>query len=225
MPVEAILVTDAEIDHTLGTVLLREGGHLSLYVTAAVQAVLEHDSRVLPLTRAFAEVSITSLPLGASVVLRDRDGAASGLVAEAFAVPGGPPRFATSSAEGHTIGIELRAEAGGGTCAFVPGCGDLCPALLDRLARADVLLFDGTFWSDDEMITLGLSDRTARQMDHLPMSGPGGSLEQLARLPCRHRIYTHINNTNPALVEHSAERALIEQAGLIVGMDGLRIEV
>ena len=95
-------------------------------------------------------------------------------------------------------------------------------ALLARLARADLLLFDGTFWTDDEMIRLGLSERTARQMDHLPVSGPDGSLARLAGLPCRHLVYTHINNSNPMLIEDSEERRLVTQAGLVVGDDGMR---
>jgi len=119
----------------------------------------------------------------------------------------------------------LRDEEGGSVCAFVPACGDLNAALLERLAQADLLLFDGTFWTDHELIALGIGDRTARQMDHLPISGPDGSLEQLGKLPCRHRIYTHINNTNPMLVEGSPERALVEQAGLIVGVDGLQFNL
>ena len=116
----------------------------------------------------------------------------------------------------------LREKATGKACAFVPGCGDLDAALLERLAAADALLFDGTFWTDDELIALGIGERTARSLDHLPIAGRGGSLEQLAPLPCRHRIYTHINNTNPILLEHSPERAIVTQSGMIVGVDGLR---
>ena len=111
------------------------------------------------------------------------------------------------------------------TCAFVPGCGELEPAILDRLTRADVLLFDGTFWHDDELIVAGIGTRTARELDHVPISGPGGSLEQLARLPCRYRVYTHINNTNPILLERSPERTAVVRAGLTVGYDGLHITI
>ena len=219
------MFTDAELDHTLGLVLLREARHLPLYTTAAICAMLERDSRLLPVTRAFAEVPVTELLLDTLQVLRYRDGSGSGLSAEAFAVPAGPPRFATSHDVGHTVGIALRDEERGRVCAFVPACGHLDAPLLDRFAQADLLLFDGTFWTDDELIALGIGDQTARQMDHLPISGPGGSLEQLGRLPCRHRIYTHINNTNPVLVENSPERALVEQAGLTIGVDGLKVNL
>lgn len=225
VPIEGVLLTDAELDHTLGLVLLREGRHLPVYATAAVCAMLERDSRILPVTRAFADVPVTELLLDTPQALRYRDGSRSGMSVEAFAVPAGPPRFARSHDTGHTVGMVLRDEDRGTTCAFVPACGHLTAPLLERFARADVLLFDGTFWTDDELIALGIGDRTARQMDHLPISGPDGSLEQLARLPCAHRIYTHINNTNPVLVEHSPERALVEAAGLRIGVDGLEINL
>ena len=92
-----------------------------------------------------------------------------------------------------------------------------------RLAEADILLFDGTFWDDDELKGLGISQRTAREMDHLPIGGPDGSLARLATLPCRHKVYTHINNTNPVLLERSPERAAVVAAGLQVGFDGLQL--
>ena len=225
VPIEGVVLTDAEIDHSLGIVLLREARHLPLYATKAVQSVLDDASRILPVTRAFSTVPSTVLPLDNEVELRHRDGASSGLSVEAFNVPAGPPQFALEAPEGHTVGLLLREPRHGRVCAIVPGCGGLTPALLARLAQADILLFDGTFWSDDEPIALGISSRTAREMDHLPIGGPGGSLEQLAALPCRHRVYTHINNTNPVLLERSPERAAVVQAGLTVGYDGLQFTV
>lgn len=222
-PIEGVLLTDAEIDHTLGIVLLREARRLPVYATPAVQSILESDSRLLPMTRAFSEVPVTALPLCTPVPLRYRDGCASGIVAEAFPVPAGPPRFASCEDEGHTVGLMLHEEATGRTCAFVPGCGDLDAALLDRFTNADALLFDGTFWENDELIASGIGDRTAREMDHVPIAGLGGSLERLAALSCPHRIYTHINNTNPILLERSRERETVTRTGLIVGFDGLRL--
>jgi pyrroloquinoline quinone biosynthesis protein B len=223
VPLEGVILTDAELDHTLGIVLLREARHLPIYATSAVQSILEHDSRVLPTTRAFSEVPVTELVLNARVPLRYRDGSDSGLSVEAFPVPAGPPRFARSDVQGHTVGLMLREETTGTVCAFVPGCGDLDVPLLARLAEADALLFDGTFWTDDELMAAGIGKRTARQMDHLPIAGAGGSLERLATLPCAHKIYTHINNTNPILLEHSPERASVTRTGAIVGVDGLHL--
>lgn len=220
-PVEAILPTDAELDHTLGIPLLREGRRVRLYGTRAVLEVLNHDSRIVPVTHAFARVTLEELTLDAPLELRYDDGAGAGLLATAFAVPGDPPRFARRDLPGHTVGLLVTDTRTGGCLAFVPGCGALDDALLSRLARADLLLFDGTFWTDDEMIRLGLSDRTARQMDHQPVSGPGGSLELLAGLPCRHRVFTHINNSNPMLIEDSPERQAVVAAGFTVGDDGM----
>ena len=224
-PVEGVVLTDAELDHTLGLVLLREARFLQVAATQSVRSILENDSALLRVTRAFAEVRTVDLPVGRAMPLDYRDGCPSGLSVTAFLVPAGPPRFATDGKAGHTIGLLIGDEATGGTCAFVPGCGELDESLVERLRAAELVLFDGTFWSDGELIGLGISDRTARQMDHLPISGPGGSLERLAELPSRQRVYTHINNTNPMLIEDSPERALVERRGVVVGEDGMRFSL
>jgi pyrroloquinoline quinone biosynthesis protein B len=203
-------------------VLLREGGFLQVYATPAVQGILEDDSRLVPVTRAFAEVRLEELPIGRSTSLSYRDGCPSGLTVSGFAVPAGPPRFARGEHPGHTVGLLIRDEATGGTCAFVPGCGGLEQSLLDLLEQAELVLFDGTFWTDDELIALGIGRRTAREMDHVPVSGRDGSLERLAALRSRYRVYTHINNTNPMLIEDSPERREVERRGLTVGADGMR---
>lgn len=223
-PVEGVVVTDAELDHTLGLVLLREAGFLQVAATPAVRTILERDSALLRVTRAFAEVRTVDLAVDRPASLDYRDGCPSGLSVTAFPVPAGPPRFATAEEEGHTVGLMIRDEATGGSCAFVPGCGGLDDALLGRLAAAELVLFDGTFWRDDELIALGISARTARQMDHLPVGGSGGSLERLETLRSR-RVYTHINNTNPMLIEDSPERTEVERRGLVVGADGMRFSL
>jgi pyrroloquinoline quinone biosynthesis protein B len=224
-PVEGLVLTDAELDHTLGLVLLREARYLQVAATPAVTEILTHDSALLRVTTAFAEVRTHDLEPDRPCLLSYRDGCPTGLSVTAFPVPAGPPRFASREREGHTVGLFLQDEATGRTCAFVPGCGGLDDGLLARLGGAEVVLFDGTFWSDDELIRLGISDRTARQMDHLPISGPGGSLERLAALPSKKRVYTHINNSNPILVEDSAERAEVERRGVVVGADGMHFSL
>ena len=221
-PVEGVVLTDAELDHTLGIVLLREGRLLQVAATAAVREILEHDSRLLPTTRAFADVRTTELIPGRPTVLVYRDGCPSGITAAPFAVPAGPPRFASGEHPGHTVGLVLRDDVTGGVAVYAPGSGGIDGTVRDALAEAELILFDGTFWTDEELILLGIADRTARQMDHLPISGPGGSLEQLAALGQRRCVYTHINNTNPILLERSPERAEVERRGLEVGYDGMR---
>lgn len=225
VPVDGVIATDAELDHTLGLALLREARALDVYATRAVHETLECDSHLLPVIRAFADITVHELPLDGCTELTDREGRASGLVVEPFAVPGDAPRFARHERPGHTVGLTIRDTATGGSCAFVPGCGGFDDALFDRLARVDVLLFDGTFFTDDEMPALGLSDRTARAMGHVPVSGDDGSLARLAELPCREKVYTHINNTNPMLIDDSAQRAMVEAAGVRVGEDGMSCEL
>jgi len=222
VPLEGIVLTDAELDHTLGIVLLREARRLHLAATDAVRRVIEHDSRLLAVTRAFADVSVEEMVPDRELGLCYGDGTMSGLRVTCFPVPAGPPRFASEERPGHTVGLVVGDERTGRSCAFVPGCGGLDDGLMDRLGATDLVLFDGTFWTDDELIGLGIGERTAREMDHLPVSGPDGSLERLRRLPSEHRVYTHINNTNPMLIEDSPERALVERAGLRIGVDGMR---
>ena len=108
---------------------------------------------------------------------------------------------------------------------YAPGLAEVDAAVLDAMATSDCVMVDGTFWTDDEMIGLGLSKKRARDIGHLAQSGPGGMIEQLARLP-RHvrRILIHINNTNPILDEASPQRAILSAAGIEVAFDGMEIE-
>ncbi len=223
VPIEGVVTTDAELDHTLGIALLREARSLQLWSTRAVHDVLEEDSRVLPVTRAFAEVTWRELPLYGRRPLLLRDGTPSGLEVEAFAAPGDPPRFARRDLPGHTVGLDIR-DGTGQRCVFLPGCGAVDQALEARLATAALVLFDGTFWSEDELVALGISDRPASAMGHLAMSGPGGSLARLAGVGGQ-RVYTHINNSNPVLIENSTERRAANEAGWTVGDDGMRFQL
>jgi pyrroloquinoline quinone biosynthesis protein B len=225
VPLEGIVLTDAELDHTLGISLLREARKLQLYSTAAVRSILDRDSRILPVTQAFAEVTVTEMPLETRLPLRYRDGQTSDISVQAFEVPAGPPRFAPEAGMGHTVGLTLRDEVSGGSCTFIPGCGALEGMLLNRLENTDLLLFDGTFWADDELIRLGISDRRALQMDHLPVSGEDGSLVRLTGLQRPVKVYTHINNTNPMLIEDSPERGMVERAGIRVAADGMSFTI
>jgi pyrroloquinoline quinone biosynthesis protein B len=227
-PVEGIVLTDAELDHTLGITLLREARAMQLWATRGVLDILSEDSRLLPVTQAFADMPVTELAAGRAAPLTARDGSSAGLTVEAVPVAGDPPRFARRDTRGHTSAVIVREPATGGACAFVPGCAALDDALLATLAAANLVFFDGTCWSDDEMITLGVSDRTATAMGHVPISGARGSLERLRPLAAGGRtrvVYTHLNNTNPVLLDGSAERRAVEAAGITVGADGMTFPV
>jgi pyrroloquinoline quinone biosynthesis protein B len=120
---------------------------------------------------------------------------------------------------GSTVGILLL--SGGRRVAYVPGCAAPSPTLAERIDGADLLLFDGTLFGDDEMITSGVGTKTGRRMGHMPMSGPGGSMATLASARVGRRVFVHINNTNPALIEGSSERRAVEASGWTVAHDGM----
>jgi pyrroloquinoline quinone biosynthesis protein B len=224
MPVDGILLTDAELDHTLGLVLLRESRRLHVHCTNAVRRTLECDSALLAVTRAFAEVEVTELLLD-TVLSLTAAGEPSGLTVEAFLVAGEPPRFASTDERGHTVGLLIRCDRGG-AMAYLPGCAELDDGLLARLAGVPLVIVDGTFWRDDELVRLGLSHRSAKQMGHLPIGGDDGSLARLRALGSATTVvYAHVNNSNPVLVESSPERRAIEDAGHLVGEDGMQITV
>ena len=107
---------------------------------------------------------------------------------------------------------------------FIPGAAAVTAAMMERIARADVVLFDGTLFRDDEMIVTGTGTKTGRRMGHMPVGGPDGTLAALAGL-ARRRILIHINNTNPILIEGSPQRRAVEAAGFEVAEDGMRIEL
>ena len=131
--------------------------------------------------------------------------AGSSLVVEPFATGGDAPRYLGPDAELEASGFAFRDS--GGTVTYVPGLARLDDGVLARLAASDLVLVDGTFWHDDDLARLGISDRTARDMGHTPLAGPGGTLEALAGLERPRKVLVHINNTNPILLEDSAERA------------------
>ena len=108
---------------------------------------------------------------------------------------------------------------------YLPGAQELTASVRAHLEGCACLLFDGTCWQDDELIRLGIAQKTSRDMGHLPISGADGSLKQLAPLPIERKIYIHINNTNPILLEDAPERRIVEEHGLEVAADGLELEI
>lgn len=219
-PLRGVLLTDAEIDHTLGLVLLREGGGVHLHATAATERTLRDGTGLLPTLERFCPVGTTEVVPGVEHDL-------GGLVYRAFEVPTGKhDRFGVAEGmPGRVVGYRFTDPATGRYAVHLPGVQELTPAVLDEIAGADLLLVDGTTWHDDELVRLGLGTRTAHEMGHLHVGGRGGSLETLSRLGPRRVVYVHVNNTNPILLDDSRERAEVERAGFTVGTDGLDLEV
>ena len=227
-PLGAVILTDGEIDHTLGLLLLREGAaKLPVYAPAGVAALLGDQWPLYRVLSAYSGVEARPLEEGRPIALTDRAGVAFGIACSATAVARRPPRYAAAApAAAWDVGLRLTDQRTGGTLAYVPTAGAIDDAVRRVAGGADLLLFDGTFWSDDELrVAGGVDAPTAREMGHLPVGGPGGSLELLPRLPVKRTVLVHINNTNPLLCRSSSERAQVEAAGIVVGEDAMEFEL
>src|SRR5579862_9787091 len=204
-PIAAVVLTGAEIDQTAGLLSLRERSPFTLYATAATLAAIADN----PMFTALAAGVVARR----AVVPGERFALGYDIEAELFIVPGKVPLYLegddpdTASESAANVGVEIF--SGTARLAFVPGAAAITPAVMQRLARADVVFFDGTLFSDDEMIATGTGEKTGRRMGHMPLDGPDGSLAALDGLRAR-RIFVHINNTNPILIEGSLERARVE---------------
>jgi pyrroloquinoline quinone biosynthesis protein B len=148
----------------------------------------------------------------------------SSLTVERFETGGDAPRYLDGyGVQLEASGFVFRDATSGGVVTYVPGLARLDDGVLGRLGASDVVLVDGTFWRDDELAMLGISTRSARDMGHLPLCGPDGTLAALERLERPRKVLVHINNTNPILLEDSAERDAVRGAGVEVAYDGLEI--
>ena len=221
-PIAGVLLTDAEIDHTAGLLLLREANSpVRVFGSAEVGHALRHAFPVLTILERYCGVEWQALIPGCSTPL-----AGSSLTVEPFLVGGDAPRYLGSSDAGfQATGFVFSDRDRGGVVTYVPGLGRLDDEVLTRFAASDLVLVDGTFWSDDELTALGLSTRSARDMGHVPLSGPAGTLEALARLERPRKALVHINNTNPILLKDSPEHAAVRRANVEVAYDGLEIEL
>jgi pyrroloquinoline quinone biosynthesis protein B len=224
-PIEGVLITNADLDHTLGLMLLREGEKLRVHATQNVREALTEGISFQPVLESFCGTEWIEPPVAPEPLLL-RDGSASGLMYQAVPLTGKPPRFMkTKTTEGNVIGYQITDIKTGGRLLFLPDMASLNETVLRWLPQCDALLFDGTFWSETEMRDQGLGTLCAADMGHAPISGATGSLNVLAQLKVRHKIYTHINNTNPILIEDSTEAAAVRAAGCVVGRDGISLEI
>jgi pyrroloquinoline quinone biosynthesis protein B len=222
LPIAGVLLSDAEIDHTAGLLLLRESqAPVTVFGDRGVEQALRRGYPVLEILERYCGVEWQTLTLEHA---RPLEG--SSLTVEPFETGGDAPRYLDGSdVELQASGFVFRDGASGGVVTYAPGLARLDDGVLGRLAASDVVLVDGTFWLDDELARLGISERSARDMGHLPLSGPGGTLEVLAGLERPRKVLVHINNTNPILLEDSPERQAVEGAGVEVAYDGLEIEL
>jgi len=226
-PIAAIVLTNSDVDAVAGLLHLREGTPFVLYAHPKVLAVLDRN----PIFEVVDRALVPRRELEQEDLVNVIDAAAEplGLAIRPFLAPGKVPlylesesdRLDTAALDGDTLGIEI--EADGCRLIYLANCAQLTPALLERVAGADILFLDGTLWRDDEMIEQGVSHKTGRRMGHISMSGPDGAIACLRGVPVGRRIFIHINNTNPALLADSAERAELEAAGWEVAYDGMEL--
>lgn len=219
-PISAVLLTGAEVDAIAGLLHLRERQSFALLAAAPTLDVLDAN----PIFRALNPDFVQRRPIALDVAFE-----ALGIAITVYAVPGKVPLFAEGAddpgvvEDGQAVGVAL--SAGGGTLHYIPGCAVMTDALRARLAGAACVMFDGTLFDDEEMIRLGAGPKTGRRMGHMPMTGPGSTLDAFATIPVARRVFVHINNTNPALLSDSPQRAHLAAAGWEVAEDGMEIRL
>ena len=233
-PIRAVVLTNGDVDHVTGLLTLRERHPLAVYATGRVLAVLQGNSIFNVLNPEFVDRRQIRLDQGFSPASKEGDDL--GLVITPFAVPGkvalyledegaGDGNFGT--VEEDTIALRIESGHGNGSGVrrflYVPACAQPCQRLEAEMQGADLMMFDGTLWQDDEMCVQGAGSKTGRRMGHMSLSGPEGTLATFADSPVTRKVFIHINNTNPILLADSPERAAVEQAGWEVAYDGMEI--
>jgi pyrroloquinoline quinone biosynthesis protein B len=224
--VEAVLVTNADLDHTLGLFILREGQPLTVHTSPEVAQALTEGLRLPLVLEHYCKMEWKDSPSTLKPLL-NRDRKSSGLKMSAFPVPGKWPRYMMPKVSpGHcALGFRLVDEATGKKLVFIPDLAAPDPIVLKEMADCDLLLIDGTFWSEREMIEQGVGTLTASQMAHWVVGGGGGSLQEIKNLPAVKKVYVHINNTNPILLEGSPEQSAVKATGVEVGRDGMEFQI
>lgn len=228
-PIHAIILTNGDLDHTLGLLSLRESHPLVVYATEHVRRGFTDGNALYRTLQRFPEqVTWRPLVLGREDALAGADGRERGLFVEAVPVPGKLPIHL----EGHrapdpedNIGLRIREASTGRRLAYFPAVGRLTPSVRRALDDADGVFFDGTFWSPDELPAQGLGTKRADDMAHLPMGGDDGTLAALRGLRAPRRIFIHVNNTNPVLRDDAPERKDAEAAGWEIAWDGMEVRM
>jgi pyrroloquinoline quinone biosynthesis protein B len=216
-PIASVVLSNGDVDHLAGLLTLRERQPLALYASEAVLGLIEAN----PIFRVLDRALVTRH----AVRLGDPFTPLDGMTVSLFAVPGKVPLWqegvaAAGGTEGWTVGLDI---AGGGRrIVSIPGCAAVDAAVLARIEGADVLFFDGTVWHDDELMTEGVGSKTGLRMGHMAMAGERGSIAALRDVAVARRVFVHINNTNPVLIDGSHERREVERAGWEIGYDGWR---
>lgn len=223
--IKAILLIDSQIDHTTGMLMLREGKPLEVYCTDMVKQDLTTGFPLFTMLKDYCTVNHHDIPVdGSSFTIPAIEELRFYTQAlKSKAPPYSPHRY--DPHEGDNIGVIIEQISTGKKVFYSPGLGEIEPHVMTAMQEVDCLLVDGTFWTDDEMCTQNISHKKAREIGHLPQSGPGGMIEVLSGVAKARKILIHINNTNPILDDDSEQRKILDAAGIEVAYDGLEIDL
>jgi pyrroloquinoline quinone biosynthesis protein B len=230
-PIKAVVLTNADVDHVAGLLNLRESQAFNLYGTPRVLSVLAANSMFKVLNPKF--VDRRPIMLDESLALERHDGTALGINCVPFAVPGKVALWLEDASSGDnfgttdedTIALEIRDAHGATKFFYIPACARMTEQLARRIRGADLVFFDGTLWTDDEMIRENVGIKTGQRMGHMSVAGDEGTIAAMAGLDIRRKVFIHINTTNPILIEDTEERGIAEVNGWEVSFDGMQIEV
>jgi len=227
-PIAGVVLANADLDHVLGLLLLRELQPLRIYATASVHRILRKDNSMFGMLQRIPNQGLwTDFALGTKFHLCNAHDEDSGLLCQAWSLSTHYPAYVTADRQSQlalgeaSMGFVLESPSGS-RLAYMPAVPRLEDALLPQLDTCDVLLFDGTFWSDDELIRVQSGGQTADQMGHIPVED---TLIKLAGLRRPRKIFLHINNTNPMLNEASAEYQQVQDAGWEIAEDGWQFDL
>ena len=225
--IASIVLLDAQIDHTTGLLMLRENSQpLNIFCTAPVKEDLSTGNPLFNVLAHYCTVNWHDVALDIDEMTIK---GAAGVRFKPLSLTSNAPPYSPhrdKPVAGDTIGMMMTDSQSGKSLFYAPGLGEMESHVWESMQAADVVLVDGTMWTDDEMISRGASKKTARSMGHLPQSGSGGMIEWLDKLPkATRKVLIHINNTNPILDEESAERKLLTEHGIEVAMDNLEIDL
>jgi pyrroloquinoline quinone biosynthesis protein B len=227
-PIAGVILTNSEVDAVAGLLSLREGWPFTIYAHDRVLAILK-DNSIFNVLNA-RNVQRQAIAIDAAFEPALPDGSSSGIEILPFAVTGkgawyleGQAHPAGEDGAGDTLGLRIGDKATGKHFYFLAACARVTPELKARIEGAPLVFFDGTVWRDDELIAAGLGTKTGQGMGHISMSGENGAIATLADLGIERRIFLHINNSNPVLLQDSRERAIAEGAGWQIPADGTEI--
>jgi pyrroloquinoline quinone biosynthesis protein B len=230
-PISGVVLTNGDVDHVAGLLTLRERQNLSVYAHTRVHNVLKSNSIFNVLNPEY--VDRREMKMNDSFELTNKEGKGSGIMVEAFEVPGKialwledeskGENFGTQ--EGDTIGLKISSKDTDESFFYIPACAKMTEELSKRIENSQLVLFDGTLWKNDEMASSKVGEKTGQRMGHMNNSGPDGSMEAFKNLNVKKKIFIHINTTNPILLSTSDERKIVEENGWEVSYDGMEIKL